>query len=145
MGVWAAAPPAPREASGPAQPVVTLQAPFPRESAPPLVPTSEVKKARQPSAPSYPPEARSLNLHGDVLLEVWIDATGKPTRSAVLWGPVPLRETAIAYVMRWEFRPFLLDGKPIPVRFRMVMPFRLRSGGTYQKLPEHLIIEEPPA
>lgn len=114
--------------------------PFLTPDAPRLVFLKEIKIERQPSAwGSYPKTAQDKGVQGDVLVEIWIDATGTPTKAGALWGPDELRQAAVDYVLRWKFRPYFYEGVPQACRFRMAMPFRLRVGGEYQRLPPDLV------
>lgn len=113
--------------------------PFFTPEAPKLIPFKEVRIDRQPSAwGGYPQVAKDKGIQGDVLLEVWVDPSGSPTKAGALWGPVELHQAAVDYILQWKFRSFLSDGKNIPYRFRIAMPFRLRTGGEYQRLPSDL-------
>ena len=103
--------------------------------APLLVRLGEVKISLQPEPGSYPTAAKAGGVQGDILLEIWIDAEGNPTKVVALWGPNELREKAVEYGLRWKFKPFNLEGKPSPVRFRMPVPFSLRQGGPRVLMP----------
>jgi len=103
--------------------------------APPLVRFGEIKVASQPDPGPYPPIAVAGGIQGDVLVEIWIDEKGNPTKAVALWGTNELREKAVEYALRWKFRPFNIEARPSPVRFRMPMPFRLRKGGPISHMP----------
>ena len=113
--------------------------PFFTPDAPRLVQLKDIKIDNQPSAwGSYPKLANDNGIHGDVLVEIWVDTNGTPTKAGALWGPVELHQAAVDYILRWKFRPFSYEGSPQSCRFRMVMPFRLRVGADYLRLPADL-------
>jgi TonB family protein len=108
--------------------------------APKLIAHSEIKVAFQPGPDPYPQIARDNGVQGEVLLEVWIDQAGSPTKAKALVGPRELSSYAEVYVMKWIFKPYSTAQQPIPVRFRMVMPFKLMTDNAapYRRLPEAL-------
>jgi len=111
--------------------------PMASEGAPRLVSFGEIKIANQPEPGAYPPSAKANGIQGDILVEVWIDPSGVPIKASALWGRPELREKAVEYALRWKFRAYISDGQPTPVRFRMVMPFRLLKGGPIDRLPQN--------
>ena len=123
-------------------PRVTQQSigdPLQSPDAPTLIPYRSVQKVNQPPAPPYPSSARADGIQGDVLVEVWINTEGTPTKSAALFGPKELQKCAADYALTWKFAPVFANGKPSLVRFRMLMPFKLRAGGVYRAIPKDLI------
>ena len=44
-------------------------------------------------------------------------------------GPPPLRAASIDAVRRWVYEPYIIDGKPKPVRFTVMLRFRLDDDG----------------
>lgn len=115
-----------------------VQSLLPDRAGIPLVKLPKLKGLTPPSPPAYPPSAKSQGIQGDVLLEVWIDGEGRPTRAEALWGPRELQRTAEDYIKTWRFEPVAREGRFLPVRFRFVMDFRLLRGGPYQRLPAAL-------
>jgi len=115
-----------------------VQALLPDRAGIPLVKQPKLKGLSPPSPPAYPPSAKAQGIQGDVLLEVWIDGEGRPTRAEALWGPRELRRCAEDYIKTWRFEPVPRDGRFLPVRFRFAMDFRLLKGGAYQQLPPAL-------
>jgi protein TonB len=76
--------------------------------------------------PEYSEEARKAKYMGTVVLELIVDATGKPrdlkvTRSLGLG----LDEKAIEAVEKWKFRPGQKDGKPVATHATIEVNFRL--------------------
>ncbi len=107
------------------------EGPLPRR----VAPTAE--RLEQPSAPPYPADARRQRISGDVVVDLILDATGKPLAACGVWGPEPLMLTALRYVKTFTFKP-ILPGKG-PVMLRMVMPFRLLEGRSYLAPPKELL------
>jgi periplasmic protein TonB len=76
--------------------------------------------------PEYSEEARKAKYMGTVVLELIVDATGKPrdlkvTRSLGLG----LDEKAIEAVEKWKFRPGQKDGHPVATHATIEVNFRL--------------------
>lgn len=73
----------------------------------------------------YPAAARFEGVSG----VVWIEATIRPDGSVGdvrgLSGPPMLRASAINAVKTWRFKPLLLAGRPVEVRTRMSVIYRL--------------------
>jgi len=104
-----------------------------------LVSFKQIKIDKQPSALGlYPTTAKNNGIQGDVLLDVCIDRNGTPIKANALWGHQELCKAAVAYVLKWHFKPFVKNSVAIPVHFKMVMPFELRSGRPYERLPKEL-------
>jgi TonB family protein len=78
--------------------------------------------------PVYPDEAKKAGLEGSVVLEGATDEKGKVVRVKVLRGEHEiLNSAAIAALKQWEYKPFIINGKPIPVEFTTTMRFRLED------------------
>jgi protein TonB len=104
--------------------------------APTRVPFSKTKTVREGFLRSYPSDARAKGVEGDVIVELWVDETGKPFRTTTIWGPKELRSYAETFCKEHLFAPYIEGGKAIPVRFRMMILFRLSSNGWYRKAPK---------
>lgn len=101
----------------PAEPAGDALASVPRTSAP--VPLFKVD-------PEYSAEAISAKFQGAVLLQVVIDATGKPTDIKVLHAlGLGLDEKVIEAVSKWKFRPAARDGRPVAITANVEVTFRL--------------------
>lgn len=94
----------------------------------------------QPSAPTYPAGARNLGIHGDVVMDLILDAQGKPIAAKAIWGPPLLVPTAVDYAKTFTFKPILPTGGP--VMLRISMPFRLVTGANYQAAPKQLLASD---
>jgi protein TonB len=60
-----------------------------------------------------------------VVLHTIIDTTGKVTNLKVLSGHPLLAVSALDAVKQWKYRPFLLDGKAVPVNTTITVRFHL--------------------
>lgn len=65
--------------------------------------------------PQYPREARDAHVSGSVVLHVIIGEDGHVHDITVVSGPQMLRKAYVDAVSQWVYKPFLLNGKPVPV------------------------------
>jgi len=93
----------------------------------PEVAFSEVKVKIQPPAPAYPADAKIQGIQGTVVVEFVLGAKGAPLWAKAIEGPEALRKTAEDYLLQWRFQPVRVNGKAVPARTRISMPFRLRE------------------
>jgi len=63
--------------------------------------------------PVYPPAAKLARIQGTVGLAALIGLDGKVLRLALIDGPLELVPGSIAAVRQWEYKPTLLNGKPV--------------------------------
>jgi TonB family protein len=76
--------------------------------------------------PVYPDEAKKAGLEGAVVVGGVTDENGKVIDAKILKGAHELlNKAAIAAVKQWEYQPFIISGKPIPVEFTVTMKFNL--------------------
>ena len=77
--------------------------------------------------PVYPLRARRMGHEGIVLLEVSLDSNGKIVRLEIdsTSGYRSLDKAAVRAVGKWQFQPFIKNGKKIPSRVRIPVRFRL--------------------
>lgn len=75
--------------------------------------------------PTYPPQARSHGIDGDVVLDVTIGDDGSVHKVAVVSGPGILTNAAVTAVRQWRFSPALLNGKPLEIQKRVTIAFKL--------------------
>jgi len=84
-------------------------------------------------APVYPPLAKDLHLQGKVKVQVVISKTGSVESVNVVSGHPLLVQAAIDAVKQWQYKPFLVDGKPVTASTEVEVPFSLGiSDATYQ-------------
>jgi TonB family protein len=81
--------------------------------------------------PAYPPLARQARVQGEVVLDVGISKEGTietievPRTQA---GHPMLIPAAIDAVKHWRYKPYLLNGEPVPVHTQVTVNFSLTSG-----------------
>jgi TonB family protein len=89
---------------------------------------SEIRAPKRLESPrtEYPDEARAVGLEGTVIMEIWVDETGRVVRARMLRGIPMLEESAVAAVMHWRFEPAIVDGKAVPIRMTVTHNFSIR-------------------
>ena len=75
--------------------------------------------------PVYPKEAKDKRMEGAVALDVLIDQEGDVRNVSVIDGPEVFRSGALEAMKRFKFKPAKVDGKPVAVRIRYVLNFKL--------------------
>ncbi len=76
--------------------------------------------------PVYPESCRKNKIEGNVELAVAVDTKGRPEDVKVLHGVHPdLDKAAVDAVRKWVFKPYLVDGKPGKVVFKLNILFKL--------------------
>lgn len=71
------------------------------------------------------PQMEKLNIQGKVVLAVRLSTEGKVESIKVISGHPMLVQAAIDAVKQWEYKPFLLNGRPAKVETTVVVPFSL--------------------
>jgi TonB family protein len=109
---------APPQAAAPAQPDTTKQAETNTASAtaqPLEVGALLITKAKDKVAPSYPPQARTARVTGNVTVFLTVDEKGEVAEVKRTNGPELLRRAAEDAARRWKFKPTLVNGQPVRV------------------------------
>ena len=75
--------------------------------------------------PEYPLVARNAKIQGPVVLRAVIDTKGKVTNLRVLSGHPLLAASAVEAVRQWKYRPFVFEGKVVPVETTITVVFHL--------------------
>jgi protein TonB len=78
--------------------------------------------------PVYPEPARRAGVKGTVILEAVVQADGSVGEVQVLRSPgahLGFDEAARRAVRQWHYRPGMQDGRPVAVRFTVVVEFIL--------------------
>ena len=75
--------------------------------------------------PVYPKEARDKQIEGSVAMDVLIDDKGKVRLASVIEGSEIFRASALEAMQKFLFRPAKVDGKPVAVRIRYSIKFKL--------------------
>ena len=95
--------------------------------------------------PAYPPLARQARIQGAVVMDVIIDKTGAVTNVHLVSGHPMLAPAAIEAVKKWQYTPYLLNGKPVEVDTTIEVRFQLSDGGNGPVgYPSQFIAVDPP-
>jgi TonB family protein len=74
--------------------------------------------------PIYPSQAIPLRLGGAVVLDATITEDGKVRDLRLVRGNRTLAQSAIDAVSQWRYKPFLLNGKPVPMKTQITVDFK---------------------
>jgi hypothetical protein len=75
--------------------------------------------------PKFSEDERRANTTGKVLINLWVDAEGKPSHLRVLRGiGNELDEKAVAAVAQYKFKPAMQNGKPVVVELNVDVTFK---------------------
>ncbi|HUJ40722.1 MAG TPA: energy transducer TonB [Candidatus Acidoferrales bacterium] len=98
----------------------------PPPPAPRFVP-SEIQQALLVTRidPVYPPLAKQIRLEGTVLIRAVIAQDGRIESAEVLSGNPLFVRAALDAILRWRYRPTLLNGRPVEVETLITVIFRL--------------------
>jgi bla regulator protein blaR1 len=77
--------------------------------------------------PTYPAEARAAKVSGTVVLRAIISKTGSITNLQVVSGPKELRDSAVDAVRTWHYKPYILNGDPVPVETTINVNYNLEG------------------
>jgi TonB family protein len=77
--------------------------------------------------PEYPKEARQQRIQGAVVLDVRIGRDGAIQDVKLVSGQAVLANAAIAAVKQWRFKPRVVNGKPVQMRTKVTLNFRVPS------------------
>jgi len=67
------------------------------------------------TTPQYPGIAKLAHVSGTVVLQATVSKAGMIENLHVVTGPEMLRQAAMDAVKSWQYRPYLLNGKPVEV------------------------------
>lgn len=73
--------------------------------------------------PNVPCSADSEHEKGVVTIAVLVDYDGSVKSASRQSGDTVLADCAIPAVQQWQFKPYLINGKPVQVESRVVMKF----------------------
>ncbi len=85
-------------------------------------PSNAPRKIRD-VVPIYPEAARQANVSGIVILELALDVNGSVTDARLLRSIPLLDAAAVEAVRQWQYEPMMMNGKPIPIRLTVTVPF----------------------
>jgi TonB family protein len=84
---------------------------------------AQEKKLIKRVEPVYPDNARHIPVSGPVILEVVVNEKGEVIDAKIVKGGNPLIQKPVRNaVMQWRYAPYYVDGKPVPVKFRVTVP-----------------------
>jgi len=78
--------------------------------------------------PAYPPIAKAARISGTVILQAEISKQGTIENLHVLSGHPMLVQSALDAVKQWRYKPYLLNGEPVPVETTITVNFTLSGG-----------------
>jgi TonB family protein len=75
----------------------------------------------------YPEPARVRGIQGDVVLDVLISELGDVKEATVASGDPALTPAALQSIKQWHYKPYMLDGKPVPVATQVTYGFHIKA------------------
>jgi TonB family protein len=76
--------------------------------------------------PEYPADAKKAGIQGTVVLEAMIGTDGRIHDLRVISAPAAeLAASSFAAVSQWEYRPYLMGGRAVPVQTTVTVTFSL--------------------
>jgi TonB family protein len=78
--------------------------------------------------PAYPDSAKAEGIQGAVVMEAVISKSGTVDHVRVIEGDSQLRSAAEEAVLKWRYRPYLVNGQPVDVATVVRVDFRLGRG-----------------
>lgn len=100
--------------------------PPPPKPAGPTTPPSAITSAAD-MKPPYSPSARRKGIEGTVVVAFDVMENGSCANPQILSGPAEFHETVLKAVRGWRFKPAMRDGKPIRMRIKKSVVFRLED------------------
>ena len=97
--------------------------------------------------PKYPPEALKSGVSGKVVLEATTSREGDVTDAVVIDGHPLLNPAALDALRQWKYKPYILKGVKKPVKFTVVMNFKLHKEektGTGEEKPLAVSSDQQP-
>lgn len=79
-------------------------------------------------APACPESALAKGVEGVVQLNILVGLDGKIVKAIVVSGPQELAQSALAAISLWEYKPTLLNGKPVFIISTVSVTYRLQGG-----------------
>jgi TonB family protein len=94
-----------------------------------ILPMEEPPEPLTPIQPIYPTKAMLSKLEGRVIVKVLIDKYGKPLKGKVLknFGTNVFDKAAIQAVTSVQYKPAMMEGKPINVWMAIPLSFKLNK------------------
>jgi len=85
--------------------------------------------------PAYPWEAREKQLQGQVWVKILVSETGDVESVEVISGDPVLAKSAVGAAKKWKFKPFIKNGKPVPVSAKLPFNFAFSGNIHEEKVP----------
>jgi protein TonB len=79
--------------------------------------------------PEYPKDALLKGIQGDVIFKIVVDETGKIVRREPTGGDPLLVAASKDALQGYRFRPYLVNGTPVPFESQLGYRFRLTHTG----------------
>jgi TonB family protein len=79
------------------------------------------------TVPTYPPLARQMHVQGMVVLDADISKDGRIESLRMISGHPLLVPAAIDAVKQWRYKPYLVNGSPVPVNSKIMVNFALTT------------------
>lgn len=76
-------------------------------------------------SPAYPVAAAQAGVQGEVTVRAVVGRDGNVSEARVVSGPPLLRAAAVEAVEQWQYRPYVVDGKPAAMGTTAIVEFRL--------------------
>lgn len=88
---------------------------------------SKLTFSTRPSPVKYPRLAKRRGVQGQVMVEVWIDQTGRQIKQTLLAssGTNILDKAALDAIKKWQFSSHIVDGRAIVHRVQIPVRFQL--------------------
>lgn len=81
----------------------------------------------QPVDPEYPAAAKASGQRGSVVLQVTIGRDGAVQDAKFLQGSLAFARAAIDGVKQWQFKPYMMNGRPVSVQTSLTVTFKPAS------------------
>jgi TonB family protein len=98
--------------------------------------SAQEKKLIKRVEPVYPDIARNIPVRGPVVLEVVVNEKGEVVEAKIVKGGNPVVQKPVYdAVKQWRYSPYYVDGKPVPVKFRVTVIVKTSAIATYRRSP----------
>jgi protein TonB len=75
--------------------------------------------------PRYPTQALQMRIQGSVQLQATITKDGDIKNLKVVSGDAVLARAAQEAVKQWKYKPYFLNGEPVPIETQILVNFKL--------------------
>ena len=90
--------------------------------------STQEKRLIKKVEPVYPESAGRFRVRGPVILEVVANEKGEVVEVKIVKGGNPVVQTPVYNaVKQWRYSPTYVDGKAVPVEFRVTVPIVLKK------------------